>query len=382
MFRRWAIVLGVLDMLVVATASALGAARYTVTDLGTLTAPYNSGSWAYAVDNSGDIVGDAWNGNGFGYSHAFLYHNGAMTDLGTLGGSYCHAYDINNSGQITGWTTTSGGYVRPYLFSNGAMQDLGALPGNASQGKAIAINDCGEVVGYYAWNDSGTQSKAFLYSGGTIKDIGGLGGTFTYAREINVNGQVVGQSTNSTGAKRAFIYEDGSMTDLGILPGYTRSIAGGINTSGQVVGESSSDSYSYLPNQRAFLWTNGNMVSLGGLPAYPHTSAVAINDSGDVVGDAHDAYTNFHAFLFSNGTLSDLNDLIDPTSGWTVQRTGGINNAGQIVGMGINSLGQTHAFLLTPINTPEPSTLVLLGVGAVGVLGWAWRKKCFRKNAG
>ena len=68
--------------------------------------------------------------------------------------------------------------------------------------------------------------------------------------------------------------------------------------------------------------------------------------------------------------MTDLNSLIDPSSGWTLWSVNAINNRGQIIGEG--NLG---AFLLTPVSVPEPSTLALLGVGAVSLLACAWQKR-------
>ncbi len=74
--------------------------------------------------------------------------------------------------------------------------------------------------------------------------------------------------------------------------------------------------------------------------------------------------------------MQDLNDLIDPASGWTLRVATGINDSGQIVGVGAIG-GHEHAFRLDPI--PEPSTAVLLAIGAVSVFvcGWwrHWRAK-------
>ena len=83
--------------------------------------------------------------------------------------------------------------------------------------------------------------------------------------------------------------------------------------------------------------------------------------------------SGWHAFLYSNGSMTDLNSLIDPASGWTLHYAFAINDSGQIVGTGNNSLRQAHAFLLTP--TPEPSTLALLAAGAGSLLLMAWRRR-------
>ena len=81
----------------------------------------------------------------------------------------------------------------------------------------------------------------------------------------------------------------------------------------------------------------------------------------------------YHAFLFNGTTMTDLNTLINPISGWTLVEAQDINDIGQIVGYGFNSGGQEHAFLLTPV--PEPSTGFLLCIGVVSLLAYAWRKR-------
>jgi probable HAF family extracellular repeat protein len=71
-----------------------------------------------------------------------------------------------------------------------------------------------------------------------------------------------------------------------------------------------------------------------------------INDSGVVVGYS-DFQSTYHAFVYREGKMLDLNKLIPAGSGWVLIQAFGINNAGQIVGEGTHN-GLEHGFLLTP----------------------------------
>jgi probable HAF family extracellular repeat protein len=150
------------------------------------------------------------------------------------------------------------------------------------------------------------------------------------------------------------------MMDLGTLPGAPGfgGFAWGINDLGEVVGETSTSS----GNIHAFLYSGGEMRDLGTLAGDEYTfandsSAHDINDSGQIVGESAtpSSPVPHHAFLYKDGQMQDLNDLIPTDSGLDLQSAWGINTDGQIVGWARKN-GQTTAFLATPDTTsPQDS---------------------------
>ena len=124
-----------------------------------------------------------------------------------------------------------------------------------------------------------------------------------------------------------------------------------INESGQVVG-----GYGY---NGGFLYTNGTMHSLGGCAPWD------INDAGQVVG-TYEAMWGNHAFTYANGIMRDLNDFLPEGSLWVLESATAINNDGWIVGEGTYD-GQSMAFLMGPVDVPEPSAVFLL-IGALCVV--------------
>ena len=264
-------------------------------------------SWAQSINNQGQIVGGFRHPDDLDTSRAFLYENGQMRDLGNLlgptsdhptNGSYALA--INNNGQVVGNSDGFGG-THAFLYGNGQMQDLGSLSGTAFS-TAYGINDSGQVVGYA---NTGTGSQhAFLYENGQMQDLGTLGGQSSNAFDINNNGQVVGSAAPSSGSQHAFLYKNGQMQDLGTLGG-PGSGAEAINDSGQVVGFSNTGSGS----QHAFLYENGQMKDLNSL--IPQDSgwaleyAIGINKGGQIVGRGM-INGESHAFLLTPPTASSV----------------------------------------------------------------------------
>lgn len=85
--------------------------------------------------------------------------------------------------------------------------------------------------------------------------------------ESNNTGQVAGwcdKSVISNQATHSFLYDNGTMTDLGTLLGFSYFRAGGINDSAQVVGKAQ-QSVSSSSVTHAFLYSDGAMQDLGTL---------------------------------------------------------------------------------------------------------------------
>lgn len=347
--------------LIVHPAVHAGALGYTVTDLGTL--PGYFSSYARAINAAGEVVGGSqtYNSAGVVIEHAFIWDQAhGMLDIGTLGGPDSEATGVNASGQVAGWSSVaSGGPNHAFLFNNGAMTSLGPLNAFAN-----GINSSGQIVGEgpngpFIW--SNTSGFQFFIQGAHF-----IGGDSAYA--INDLGQVVGTITGAN--SHAFLYDAGGLHDLGTLGG-PNSDAYDINNLGQIVGRALNNS-NPDGEEHAFLYSAGHMADLGTFPSGHGSTAYGINNLGQVVGDANVPAGSFQAFLYEDGVMRNLNDLIPASSGWTLERAQDINDSGQIAGFGTIN-GQKHAVRLDPVVVPEPSAGLLSCLGiAVCTL---WRRE-------
>ena len=362
--RRWQMTFPVvlLTLLVGGLANPAGAGvTYSVTDLGTLG---GTNSYAWGINDLGQVVGRSASPTG---SHAFVYNNGVMSDLGTLGGTYSAAFKINDSGVITGQSSSSeNSSRRAFVYSNGQMTYLGAgLGWNAwTESFAISANNSGQVVGYRNYTTSNfpqfpppwTKATGFVYSGGTTTMLSPPAGyDSTEALAINDAGQIAGiyYDTTTYPNSQAYAFLDTAGVITTIAAGacgdtaYNYFQSGGfdINSSGDVIG--------VLEDSGGFLYRNGQTTSLG-----TDFLCNAINDAGQIVGNGSAGPT-----LYQDGEFIDLTAASQDNPGWTLSKVTDINNHGQIVGYGYNPSGQRRAFLLDPV--PEPSTVVLLGLGGL-----------------
>jgi len=190
-----------------------------MTDLGTLAG--GSCSFATSVNEAGQVVGHS-NTSPLGGRHAVRWDPGTpppITDLGTMPPyEGCFAEAINASGAVVGTASTSSGLLasddRAFIVPPGeALQDLGTLGGSWSC--ACDINDAGLIVGgaYVAGNSEQhafIYERAFLYTDGALYDLndcipGDSGWTLKDATDINDLGHIVGWGTNPAGEEHAFL---------------------------------------------------------------------------------------------------------------------------------------------------------------------------------
>lgn len=326
------------------TAADTPSTIYTITDLGKFSPS--------ALNDKGQVVGTV---NGTGRSHAVLWDNGKLTDLATLPGyPLSGAGGINNKGQIVGGVLNDDRSAdRAVLWENGQVTELGGSDGLGNG--ASGINDSSQVVGSIAVDENGATS-AVLWENGSMRFLQGLGGSRGAGGDINNKGEAVGVSRTADGSQHATLWRDGNVVDLQSLTGYVASYGDAINDNEQVVGELATEDSRI---SHAFVWQDGKMVDLGTIsgpacitPVWACESfASGNNDQGQVVGGSDTNAARRHAFLWQNGRMTDLNELLPPGSGWELNSAADINNVGQIVGIGLVNGKEVDAFLLTPQKT-------------------------------
>ncbi|MEO1005980.1 MAG: hypothetical protein AAFW67_09045, partial [Cyanobacteria bacterium J06638_38] len=172
---------------------------------------------------------------------------------------------------------------------------------NSDESRAFGINDPGQVVGI-----NRETNRAFVFNRAnnpdnhSVTNLGTLpGGNYSAAYAINNQGQIVGVSTSAAGS-RAFIYENGTMQDMGI-------------------------SYAGDPEKR---------------------DGIDINNLGQVVVTSAAG----EPLIYQNGIVTNVNDWLRPEYGdlgYSITEAKGINDLGYIIAQGTFD-GTERAFLLVP----------------------------------
>ena len=312
-----------------------------------ITAPEISAFLPVAINNSGEVVGRAILDDGVGV--AAVWQDGAVRFLESADGVPSAGTAIAENGWTAGWIEPMPQKREAAVWKNGQRRNLGS--DGPRMNEASGINDEGLVSG---WTHEGSPSQGLVSAVSWSESRGSKIHEFGFARFVDVNnsGTFVGMVTVTENRSNAyaFVSYDGQATsDLGSLEGFS-SVPYAINDHGAVVGTS-------LVNRmiHGFIWQDGQMTDLGVCDRSDTVHAMAINNDNQVVGlcmNIRGIYDGANprlpqAFLWDQGTMTSLNDLIPSDSGWDLIRATGINDKGMIVGEGSFN-GEGGGFLLIP----------------------------------
>jgi len=399
-------------------SNAIQAAPYELIDLGTLE---GLNTYSFAINNHNEVTGTAdgpviaaadidpdnlpafcSDGSFREFcTHAFLYSDSGMIDLGDLGVPSSYGLGINDDSTVVGYGTEevfdadavvianreramisfSGGQVEAIPYP--ADLDLAELV--QPQQRALDISNDRKVVGFtlfrrfdadavsvtliqpYVYDyDTDTLSLIPLFS----SDIN-RGGS---ARSINSSGVVVGwgSSEDENNPPHAFIWDPASpdfSVDIGTLGGFT-SESTAINDNGLVVGVSETTTLFATNQKLAFIYDKSQATPLIALPEFSDNDDLRtsypndINNSNQVVGTAQFTTATLNgntAFLYdhNDGSLTNLNDMVDCSLNWELYNALAINDNGVITGTGVFD-GASRSFMLIPTTDTVPTNCTAL----------------------
>jgi probable HAF family extracellular repeat protein len=294
-------------------------------DLGTLGGLHSRSNWP-GINELGTVVGisytnvrdtlnEAWSCEAFlpatdRACRGFIYQNGRMKELPTLGGTHGFATGINNRGQVVGWAQTR--VLDPTCnVSLNVRHQFRAVMWEPNRNKVTELKP---------WRGDSTSA----------------------ATAINERGQVVGisgecdQAVGRFSARNAVLWENGRVTKLPNLGGTSWHTPMAINERGDVVGFSNpkdprDDRGEFIA--RAFLWTKrGGIVNIGNLPGDSTSQALGINIWGQVVGFSTGGSAGSRGFIYQNGVLTNVNELLEPGFPDSILSVSHINDLGVISG--------------------------------------------------
>jgi probable HAF family extracellular repeat protein len=353
---------------------------YVVQNLGSLGGRDCCGEHIAISNNNRGWVAGTSNVKGNKSFHPFLWRNGVMQDLGTLGGPNSGVGVMNDHGVVpVGGSDTgtpdplgedfcgSGTHQTclSFLWENGKRTLVPTLGGNNNT--VAAINNHGLVAAFaetkvrdpsciapqvldyeaFTWDPaSGKIHRLYPLKGDSVSE----------AQDINEQGDVVGVS-GACGpvlslpiSNHAVLWRHGDSNpiDLGSLGGTIANTPYGVNNRGQVAGLSALKGNK---TAHAFLWQNGKMLDLGALPGDNLSSAASVTDSGLVLvesGTVARYPRGSKLAVWENGILTNLNTLVRPPSSLHLIHWGWINQHGDVVGQAYDrDTGALVPFLAT-----------------------------------
>jgi len=263
---------------------------------------------------------------------SFVNYGRGVVNLNLPGSTSNIAVGINDKGDVLGNWTTSTGQARGYVYSRGSFRQLNAVRGQPT--RYVDINNAGYILATSTpptTDPAGANPRGYLRApNGSYRDIGTLPypNPTTQPEALNNRNQVTGESGSLFAPEipfYAFVWTNGVIRQLGSF-GNTPNYGLDINDRGQVAGYTSTETFR---EALATVWTHGRPQLIDTRPAgdYRFSTAQAINNHGHVVGNSN----HLGPFIYRGERMESLNTLIDRRSGWTVDFSRGINDAGQII---------------------------------------------------
>lgn len=384
------------SLALLATPERAAASPYKLTVFDQGTSMYNA-----KLNNAGQVGGyftplKYWDKG----EHVFFYDSNPGGQVAVSGitlptDSHPGSYDfyvgfesINGQGQALGYRSDTG---KTAIFDTrtGAASSLPAA-WDLQRKTNVQITDSGAVYGrLYSREPNGHfRYQPIVYRDGAIHHLDippGMEGAYLIAADDA--GRLLVRAAPLTDGMpnydaHTLLLDNGRWNDLGDLVVGSGRDGPVMNASGDVVG--SVGDFGQNSVHAAFVPNSGEVIDLGALPGRNYSQGAAINSAGSIVGFSYNTTTrnNLAGFLYQNGVMSDLNDLIEAGDGWLITGASSINDRGQILAtaykrdLGLGYLLLTPGdqptppdFLLPELPVPEPSTWVVFALAAVG-LGW------------
>jgi len=325
------------------------------------------GYWGYPHVNGRDlsdngIVAGHWNCL-LGPNHAFIWRReGPPIDLPMPEGTNeSEVAGVNEQGHCVGWLRNdlpgNAGYA---FFCDGQTTETFLPPPEGNYTSANAIGPDDTIVG--CWGNTVAEDvhdQACLWRDGQLISLGAILGTpWSEATGINDSGLITGwMGTGTIIDAHGFILDGEEVLDIGVIAGGYTAVPKAINNCGEVCGTG------YIEDEdppgfvrHGFFWDGAQMHDIGTIPPFRESFGYDVSDYGQVVGYLYLQNHPYHAFLWQDGAMFDLNNLVPPDFDLNLEVARAINDEGQIVAITTNDDGMTITILLTPVGRP-PSDL-------------------------